>query len=1172
MKKFLFFLLTALILCGQWSTVSARYNLGQRKAYNEIKVGDTIAIQGISDNANNGYRFIAGAQLQTAFTEDCVFAVEEGPADIRTGEPTYFLRNIVADRYFGKNGLRGTGPTGWNDTRLVSTPDSAYNFMLACAADSTQEWNGQHNFDENSTVFIYSYNNGSEDKYVNMCNWGWYEAYKIYMWGYTDTSPWDVYSVMYEKDLRGELADLVDYYSSLNLEFPAGSDPGFYPTEIAEAFITAMDEATAASITDHTDAEYQQYIDNLKAAKAAVEASYIDITDGYYFIVCAYTEFLNKQKVEKGAYVNNASSYIQWADFDPTNPDYVFKIEKLSSGNYSVQSFSNDTYWNASATDSNSQGIATSATLTNEQIFSNIGAGQWQIWNTFSKKHYHPESNGAGSGKTGKFVTWNSSGIGSASTWYIRCASDALIDSLTAVRAQNRLTEQLSKAYGEAFDTYNKLFVYKPDTDHPLITHVTDGDPDDCQLSSNASDSSEGAHLSYLVDDNAETFWHSSYHDSSDPKPLTYHYLQADISNNPLSEFQIYFMRRSGSYGQSDRPVEVNVYATADTTGQWNHTDQWTLVQHFASLPHEESVTEYYTPALQTAEPVSYIRFEVVKNNSSSRQHNGYPYFNLAEFNIYATTLDEETSQYLYSDEIKAAADALKAIMDPALEKISSNTATQEDIDQIKQATKAVNELYADTTTLRSLIAAAERNLQGAVVGDAIGQINSDEAVSALTNAINEAKAFDTSGKIDKAALDAVCNSLKQARTDFLNSINMPDPDKWYYIASLDTARNDYEDLYTNGGLMYVADYGRDKGVVWALNEGEAFDYNPFAMWHFIPVEDENYTLTYYVQNLGSGLYIGDYPTYSQPVLTTDEPVLYQFNYTGGELGLIARKGENPGYSLHAANKDNAIVGWSAGAGTASSWAFNEVDVNVIDAITITAKTNNIDVFAVPYDFADLSLYNGEDVHTYAIKKMTLDPETDITTIEFYEKEAFAAGEPCVLVIGDPTIEEGEEMTLVMATPTEIATKPAPANGIVGLWTTDPVPANTAWFTGKEITLSNEPVHITAHTGYIDATLYTGEVTGVETALTLEVAGLNWPETGDKPADVNGDGKVNTADVVAVYTFIEKGTESGFTREASDVNRDGSVNTADVVAIYTAIIGGESSGSPRWIQRILANQ
>ena len=162
-------------------------------------------------------------------------------------------------------------------------------------------------------------------------------------------------------------------------------------------------------------------------------------------------------------------------------------------------------------------------------------------------------------------------------------------------------------------------------------------------------------------------------------------------------------------------------------------------------------------------------------------------------------------------------------------------------------------------------------------------------------------------------------------------------------------------------------------------------------------------------------------------------------------------------------------------------------------------------------------------------------------------------------------------MTLVIATPTEIATDPVPANGIVGLWATDPVPANTAWFTGKEITISDQPVHISAHTGYIDATLYTGEVTGVETALTLEIEGLNWPAQGDKPADVNGDGKVNTADVVAVYTFIEKGSESGFVRETCDVNKDDAVNTADVVAIYTAIIGGEASGSPRWIRRILTN-
>lgn len=61
-----------------------------------------------------------------------------------------------------------------------------------------------------------------------------------------------------------------------------------------------------------------------------------------------------------------------------------------------------------------------------------------------------------------------------------------------------------------------------------------------------------------------------------------------------------------------------------------------------------------------------------------------------------------------------------------------------------------------------------------------------------------------------------------------------------------------------------------------------------------------------------------------------------------------------------------------------------------------------------------------------------------------------------------------------------------------------------------------------------------------------------------KKGDVNHNGAINTADVVAVYSFIEKGTASGFTREAANVNGDtnGDVNTADVVAIYDIIIKG----------------
>ncbi|MCH5179100.1 MAG: discoidin domain-containing protein [Prevotellaceae bacterium] len=1112
MRKFLSLIALLLIAGATWNAVDARYTLGTRKAYNEINVGDIIAIQGISDAVNHGYRYIADGKLQTAFTEECVYKVEEGPADLRTGEPTYFLRQLAQDKYFGMSGLRGDYYGG--GTRLVSTTDSAFNFALYCAADSSIAWNGQENFDANSTVFCYSYYNKEEDElsYSFICNWGLASSDPTYIWvwQYNDTNCWDVYEANYADDIRGDLEDLIEYYESLNLEYPAGNDPGFYPTDLVEAFDKVKADAILALNQDRTDEEYQQCIDNLKAAKEALDDAAIDITEGYYYVVSAYPDFLNSQKVEKGIYVDGSTTYLQWKNLDETNAAFIFKFTKLTSGNFNVQSFATKTYWNASSSQANSQNINTSSTPNYEQIFTNIGNGQWQIHNTYYTTKYHPANHSNGSGKSGNIVTWNTTGTNTQSTWYLRSVDQSIVDSLESVLVQQQLTSELNALCKEANSVYNGLFVFKADTDNPLITHVTDGDPDDCQLSSNASDPTEGQHLSYLIDGDATTFWHSTYNADNDPK--TYHYLQADISNNPQTFFQIYYMRRSGTYGNYDRPTKVNVYAAADTTGQWEGKAQWKLVKVLDGMPTSDAINEYYSPGIELDEPASYIRFEVIeKSNYPSRALNGYPYFNLAEFQIYPTVLDEDASQYYYAEGMKDAADALLELLNAAQAKVAANTATQEDIDALTAAIEGVDALYADTTLLVNLINSATRYLNGVVVGDAIGNINSQDAIDAFETAIAKAiEAKPTGNKISKAALDAAYNELRASVQDFLHSINLPDSEHWYYMTSLDTTRNNNEANYTHDGYMYVADYGANKGVVWALNENEKFTYNPFAMWHFIPVEDEDYSLTYYIQNLGSGLYIGDYPTYSQPVMTSKTPVLYRFNLNGGELGLIATKGENPGYSLHAANADNAIVGWSAGGGTASAWAFTEVDPNEIESIVIPAKTNNIDVFTLPYEYSYLADYN-VDLHTYtyAIKSMTLDKDTDVTTIELYEKDEFAAGEPCILVTGDPTNEASKDTTLTAALPTQVTSKSTPANGLVGLLTSEIIPDKSAWFTGKEITNRSETVTINAHTGYIDTRFYEGEVEGVETALTLQIAGIPWT---NEPTGVKG--AVTVEDIV----------------------------------------------------------
>ena len=54
-------------------------------------------------------------------------------------------------------------------------------------------------------------------------------------------------------------------------------------------------------------------------------------------------------------------------------------------------------------------------------------------------------------------------------------------------------------------------------------------------------------------------------------------------------------------------------------------------------------------------------------------------------------------------------------------------------------------------------------------------------------------------------------------------------------------------------------------------------------------------------------------------------------------------------------------------------------------------------------------------------------------------------------------------------------------------------------------------------------------------------------------ADTTGDGKVTTADAELIYSYILGTADGGVTPNQVDVNGDGTVNTLDVVAVYVAM-------------------
>ncbi len=53
--------------------------------------------------------------------------------------------------------------------------------------------------------------------------------------------------------------------------------------------------------------------------------------------------------------------------------------------------------------------------------------------------------------------------------------------------------------------------------------------------------------------------------------------------------------------------------------------------------------------------------------------------------------------------------------------------------------------------------------------------------------------------------------------------------------------------------------------------------------------------------------------------------------------------------------------------------------------------------------------------------------------------------------------------------------------------------------------------------------------------------------------DVNGDGDVNSADVMSIYSIMAG--KSTLPRSVGDVNNDGDVNSADVMTVYHIMAG-----------------
>ncbi|MCH5179580.1 MAG: hypothetical protein J1F13_07875, partial [Prevotellaceae bacterium] len=608
-------------------------------------------------------------------------------------------------------------------------------------------------------------------------------------------------------------------------------------------------------------------------------------------------------------------------------------------------------------------------------------------------------------------------------------------------------------------------------------------------------------------------------------------YIQLDISKTPTDIVTFEYNTRDANgegsnpnwqiWGANERPNKVDIYVTNDTAD----ADSWALV----------GSVEMGTLALPARATVNlgaeygFIRYEVINNA------NGGNYFTISEFQLYKADVDKESSQYYTTEGMSAAADAMTALLPEMRELISANSASDEDIAKMRAALAAVKELYADVDALSELIASCETIIAGVKIGDGMGELSDESAVTTFQTAINNAKAAVNATPIVVADVKAAESALIEAKAAFLAAIKSFEEGKWYFITNLDNSRTGEagaENSFCGGSAIYLKDkYAGSSVTKWGLfDEGSMSlnaDGNPKAMWRFVPVEG---TDGYYaIQNMYSGYYLGDYAGDEINMPVSEEPVPYEIAYSGNaEFILYPRGGKNrKNYALWPEGAANDVVCHEANPGTASAWTFVEIDPEEQDVISIADFAMNIiDVMAVPYDINDLAGIQ-DDVHTYAIKSMsqeTIEPtdgENDepivVTHIDLYEKTYFKAGEPCIIALGNWEDEsyEAEPYELVIPFPTEIVDHTAPliSNGIVGGLHGFECAAGTAVSNGKRFNAATGTYKFDAQTGIIDIAYYDGEVEGVTTAITLTIEGMDWTRTG-----VNG-----TITVEDIVNALRKG-------------------------------------------------
>ena len=731
-----------------------------------------------------------------------------------------------------------------------------------------------------------------------------------------------------------------------------------------------------------TETELDKLAEDLPKAFNEFKASGKPLTEGYY-IVESYRShketgydggaLYDEGAVKPGAkrllwtYKGGATTYKQSEELDHKSLKFIWKVEKDNAhpGFFFFKNMQTERYINKSEP----AGFNQTVEMSNERLASyNIVANRNQAgFFTF----YSPDLwRGKGFGGATK-DRWEFGGLhpggdhervvvwdwqAPASAFYARTITQEQIDKLLSVAQQGINNDKANALVNQAQAALDKGYAYmavneqgtrlefansgdfSKDNDPGLVTSAD-------HLKCPMADKDEGKDLNFLLDGDANTFFHSTWHGGEDAWKGN-HFLQFQLEA-PQQELLLKWVKRVHDNANGGAPAKVTLWGTkseeALDKGKENKTndageevmdyDAWkkqgwdslavsTFTYPYAVKVGEATKNNYAgTAYFKIPEGYKNFRLEVVSRaNGAGADGNGNRFFYGSEFRVYKGAYDEVNS--LNASVPKADIDALNAAIAKLNTEVKAEKATKESIEALQKAYDQFLKNYPEPKRVTDALAEAQKLSTSSVEGAEVGYYKEGakaklEAVITSVKTQLEAQVKTKAPNVEQ--INAYLAELNAGLAEFAKQLIMPEAGV-YRIQSASAEKTREGRMITainSSRESHLKMWGRvldpnNKGV---YKDEDGFSSVLGAYWDVQKVEN-GYTL----KNVYTGLYAA--PKSGQAMMTQSEtPYVFSVTFakTPGCFNFVIKADDAEAKKIYVNAESDNLVLWNSAEGQDNS-------------------------------------------------------------------------------------------------------------------------------------------------------------------------------------------------------------------------------------------------------------